>query len=111
MNAPSVFYELILCGGFCLCFLYGNRSCAVLPLVYADRAGAVTDNIESRTAHIEETVYAVDDSDVYRIDSDRLENPAVPMEASVAVTTIIAICVKLRSIPMHLARKTAATHW
>ena len=46
----------------------------MLPLVYADRTGAVADNIESRTAHIEETVYAVDDSDVYRIDSDRLEN-------------------------------------
>ena len=38
------------------------------------------------------------------------EVPAVPMEARVAVTTMVTICVMPRSMPMHFARKIAATH-
>ena len=37
--------------------------------------------------------------------------PAVPTEARVAVTTMVAIWLRDRSMPTQVARKMAVTHW
>ena len=39
------------------------------------------------------------------------DTPAVPMEARVAVTTMVTICPILRFTPAQEARKMVATHW
>ena len=39
------------------------------------------------------------------------ETPAVPMEAKVAVTTMVTIWPMVRCMPAQVARNTVATHW
>ena len=39
------------------------------------------------------------------------ETPAVPMEARVAVTTMMTICPRVRLMLAQEARNTVATHW
>ena len=74
-----------------------------------DSTGGVAHDVDGGTAHIKQTVDAVDEqntldgptlvSTIASITTPAPETPAVPMEARVAVTTTITSCPMVSSMP------------
>ena len=54
--------------------LGGSLLGVAFPVVDADRAGRVANDIQAGTAHVEQTVDAVDEADVGRIDADGIKH-------------------------------------